>query len=99
VAPFTLDGRAVRSSDIRSAIAAGDLPGAEMLLGRPVTLRGALDEGSLTFDWPLALPPDGDYACTVDGSEARLRLADRRAHLDGGGRMVATGPVEVSLRA
>src|SRR5918995_1188584 len=32
VPPFTLDGRAVRSSDIRAAIAAGDLAGAEAML-------------------------------------------------------------------
>lgn len=97
VPPFTLDGRAVRSSDIRTAVAAGDLRGAEELLGRPVTLRGDLRDGSLSFEWPVALPPDGDYACVVDGSAARLRLSGGRAHLDG--TTVATGPVEVSLRA
>lgn len=100
VSPFTLDGRAVRSSDIRAAVAAGDVAAAEELLGRPVTLRGDLDDGSLTFDWPLALPPDGDYVCLVDGSEARLRVAEGRARLDGGAMAwVAPGPVEVSLRA
>lgn len=97
VPPFTLDGRAVRSSDIRTAIAEGDLQGAEELLGRPVTLRGNLDRGSLTFAWPLALPPDGEYACLVADSAARLRLSGGRARLDGGA--VATGAVEVSLRA
>ena len=99
VPPFTLDGRAVRSSDIRSAIASGDLRGAETLLGRPVTLRGVLEGGSLTFDWPQALPPDGDYVCEVDGSEARFRLVDGGALLDSDGRQTASGPVEISLRA
>ncbi len=42
VEPFTLDGRSVRSSEIRAAIAAGDLAAAAALLGRPVTLTGAV---------------------------------------------------------
>lgn len=96
VPPFTLDGRAVRSSDVRAAIARGDLGTAEELLGRPVALRGDLRDGALTFDWPLQLPPDGEYVCEVGDSVARLRLSDGRARLDG--RAVATGPVAVSLR-
>ena len=97
VPPFTLDGRAVRSSDIRAAVAAGDLRGAEELLGRPVTLRGDLHDGALSFAWPLALPPDGDYTTVVGGSTARLRLSGGEAHLEGAA--VPPGPVEVSLRA
>lgn len=97
VPPFTLDGRAVRSSDIRAAIASGDLSAAEELLGRAVTLRGDVRDGTLTFDWPLQLPPDGDYACEVGDSVARLRLSDGRARLDFGA--IATGPVAVGLRA
>ena len=40
VPPFTLDGRAVRSSDIRTAIATGDLATAIELLGREITVTG-----------------------------------------------------------
>ena len=40
VPPFTLDGREVRSSEIRTAIAAGDLATAERLLGRPYAVSG-----------------------------------------------------------
>ena len=40
VPPFALDGRSVRSSDIRAAIAAGDLETAERLLGRPYAVVG-----------------------------------------------------------
>jgi riboflavin kinase/FMN adenylyltransferase len=94
VPPFTLHGRAVRSSDIRAAIAAGDLDAAAELLGRPVTIRGELHDGTLTFDWPLALPPAGEYSCQVDGSPARLVLAGSAAHLEGPMRV---GPVELSL--
>jgi hypothetical protein len=97
VPPFTLDGRAVRSSDIRAAIAAGDLGAAAELLGRPVTLRGDLRDGSVSFDWPLALPPDGEYTTLVDGSAARLRLSGGDARLDG--PAMPAGPVEISLGA
>lgn len=66
VPPFTLDGRPVRSSEIRAAIAAGDLATAESLLGRPVTLTGSLSaDGALTFEMPMALPPTGRYAGRV----------------------------------
>ena len=97
VPPFTLDGRAVRSSDIRAAIGAGDLGTAAELLGRPVTLRGDLRDGSVSFDWPLALPPDGEYSTVVGGSAARLRLSGGEARLDGPAR--PAGPIEISLGA
>ncbi len=82
----TLDGRAVRSAEIRAEIAAGDLAGAAALLGRPLTLTGTVeDEGpdgvGLGFELPLALPPAGDYACRVDGSPGRLRIDRDVAYL------------------
>ena len=43
VPPFSLDGHEVRSSDIRAAIAAGDLATAERLLGRPYAVVGDVD--------------------------------------------------------
>jgi riboflavin kinase/FMN adenylyltransferase len=95
VPPFTLGGRAVRSSDIRTLIEVGDLDGAAILLGRPVTLRGDVRDGSLWFDWPLALPPDGEYLCEVAGSPAHLRLFNGKARLDGS--PLNAGPVELSL--
>lgn len=63
VPPFALDGREVRSSDIRAAIGAGDLATAERLLGRPYALVGTTDgAGRVTFEMPVALPPPGRYA-------------------------------------
>jgi riboflavin kinase/FMN adenylyltransferase len=97
VPPFELDGRAVRSSDIRAAIAAGDLGTAAELLGRPVTFRGELGDGPVSFDWPLALPPDGEYAGVVDGAAARLTMRGGQAHLSGA--TLRNGPVEVTLPA
>ena len=57
VPPFALDRREVRSSDIRAAIAAGDLATASRLLGRPYAVAGDVDAaGRLTFPMPVALP-------------------------------------------
>ncbi len=103
VPTFNLGGRSVRSSDVRSAIAAGDLTGAAELLGRAVTLRGTLDGDDVRFDWPLALPPDGAYPCSVGGTEAVLELSCGRARFGPGTAgppaVGAPGPVEVVLRA
>jgi riboflavin kinase/FMN adenylyltransferase len=79
VPPFSLDGRAVRSSEIRSAIPAGDLVAASTLLGRSLTLTGIVaDEGAdgvgLQFELPMALPPAGEYVCRVNGQPGRLRV-------------------------
>ena len=97
VPPFTLDGRAVRSSEIRAAISAGDLAGAAELLGRPVTLRGNARDGSVEFDWPLALPRGGTYRSRVRGVEGRITIIDGRASLEAG--TTPSGPVEVELLA
>lgn len=90
IRPFTLDGKAVRSTEIRAAIVAGDLSAAAALLGRPVTVTGSvggtIDERSrLDFRLPVALPPDGDYPIHIDGAPLTLRLADGQAWLLGGG--------------
>jgi riboflavin kinase/FMN adenylyltransferase len=95
VPPFELDGRAVRSSEIRTAIASGDLGSAAELLGRPVTLRGEIRDGSIDFGWPLALPPAGTYRCRIAGGDARLTLTDGGASLDDAS--LASGPVQVEL--
>jgi len=82
VEPFTLDGRTVSSSAIRTAIARGDLAAAATLLGRPVSLRaivtGQDPDGlaELGFPLPVALPPDGRYRALVDGAEGRLHVRD-----------------------
>ncbi len=73
VPPFELDGRPVKSSDIRTAIAGGDLAAAERLLGRAVSITGrarALEDDAavLDFELPVALPPPGLYAArAADG--------------------------------
>ena len=91
VPPFTLDGRPVRSSEIRAAIAAGDLATAESLLGRPVTLTGSLGgDGALTFGcrWRSRRP-----AGTLAGS-GRSPVDDHGPARSGrpGGRRRGDGP-------
>jgi len=91
VPPFTLDDQDVRSSAIPSAIAAGDLAGAERLLGRAVTITGSVDAGAGAADgiaalepvMPIALPPDGDYAALIGGDATAVRIRDGRAFIVG----------------
>ena len=78
---FTLDGEPVRSSDIRAAIAAGDLARAERLLGRPVSVTGRVQRHAggarLSFALPVALPPPGTYPVQV-GDPAGTTASDGR---------------------
>lgn len=78
VPPFLLDGRQVRSTEVRTAIRLGDLAEAELLLGRAHCVAGlavarATGPGTmLRFPLPVALPPDGTYRVEVGpiGAEA-----------------------------
>jgi riboflavin kinase/FMN adenylyltransferase len=85
---FTLDGRPVRSSDIRAAIASGDLAGAARLLGRRVAAvgtveRAARDATHLSFAMPVALPPPGRYESFVRTAGGSTR--NREAVIDATG--------------
>jgi riboflavin kinase/FMN adenylyltransferase len=91
VEPLEIDGAAVRSSDIRSAIERGDLAAAERLLGRPVALQGDRQDGRVTFDWPMAMPPAGEYAVRIDGRPAT-------ATVDGATVRVPDGPRDGTVR-
>ena len=73
VPPFDLGGRQVRSTEIRTAIATGDLATARELLGRRVAVTGEVAERSfdgrearLVFEVPVALPPPGRYAAALE---------------------------------
>jgi riboflavin kinase/FMN adenylyltransferase len=76
VPPFALASREVRSSDIRAAIASGDLVAAARLLGRPYAVVGDVDDaGRMTFAMPVAVPPSGTYPVTVpDRGPAMLTI-------------------------
>ena len=98
VPPFALGGRSVRSSDIRAAIAAGDLATATELLGRSITLRGVLQDGSLVVDWPQAMPPDGTYEAELsDGGSARVTVEGGHVRIEGAA--AGSGPAYIALRA
>ena len=70
VPPFELDGQPVRSTEVRAAIASGDLERAAALLGRLHTVVGeALPDGEgsvLAFSLPVALPPGGSWEAMVE---------------------------------
>ncbi len=105
VPPFELDGAAVRSSDVRRAIEAGDLERVTALLGRPHAVGGVPDEEGeravVRFDVPVALPPPGTYEAEVTpeggpGEAARVTV--------GGGAVVlppgtGTRHVTIAFRA
>ena len=71
VPPFEIGSRSVRSSDIRTAIADGNLAEAERLLGRPYAVVGSAvaDDATMativTFATPRALPHDGTWRAIV----------------------------------
>jgi riboflavin kinase/FMN adenylyltransferase len=104
IEPFTLEGRSVRSSEIRSAITTGDLGEATALLGRPVTLTGAVRRDDplgrrVEFDLPIALPPDGEYRGKIEGEPVVLRIDAGVAYLPGSGPGAERVTVELSGRA
>jgi len=91
VPSFTLAGRPISSSAIRSAVAAGELDVAARLLGRPYAVIGAAAPAAggvrLTFELPVALPPRGRYLVGVEpfGSEQRSATTPARARVNSEG--------------
>jgi riboflavin kinase/FMN adenylyltransferase len=80
-------GGVISSTRIREAVANGDLPAAESMLGRPHALSGRVvagDRRGRDLGFPTAnldgvrelLPPDGVYTCLVDalGANASARV-------------------------
>ena len=111
VAPLEIDGRPVRSTEIRSAIASGDLQGARRLLGRSVAVVGRLASGRVGFELPVALPPAGRYRVEVEPAWASGRArtdppvrgigtvdADGRLSLDGRGRTALPAADRIRIR-
>jgi riboflavin kinase/FMN adenylyltransferase len=101
VPQFTLDGEPVRSSDIRAAIAAGDLGRAERLLGRRVAVVGTVARAlrastELGFELPVALPPPGRYEAFVRTAAGSLR--SRELELEDG-RVAVTPAVPIRTGA
>jgi riboflavin kinase / FMN adenylyltransferase len=81
VPQFALDDEPVRSSDIRAAIAVGDLATAARLLGRRFAVIGSVDRARravtvLSFAMPVALPPPGRYEAFVRTAGGSVRHRD-----------------------
>jgi riboflavin kinase/FMN adenylyltransferase len=66
VPPFRLEDGPVRSATIRAHIAAGQLDAARQLLGRSVAVTGDREAEVVSFQVPVALPPEGGYEATVE---------------------------------
>lgn len=84
IEPVTLEAERVSSSQIREALAAGDLPRAARLLGRPYSMRGRVVAGAQlgrTLGFPTAnirvrrrrLPLQGIFAVRVHGIDSTPR--------------------------
>ncbi|MBI3747055.1 MAG: hypothetical protein HY264_11145 [Chloroflexi bacterium] len=90
VPSLDLDGRPVRSAEIRSDIAAGDLAGATSLLGRPYSVVGqatrAGERLEVAVPMPVALPPAGRYRASVEPSAPGDGVPGI-AEIDGDGRL------------
>jgi riboflavin kinase/FMN adenylyltransferase len=101
VPPFELDGRPVRSTEVRKAISAGDLAAAAHLLGRAHCVVGqAVNRASgpgtlLRFPLPVALPPDGTYAVEVGPVHA---VATDEAVIDAGSMRLLGTPAAPWVR-
>ena len=92
VPPFALDGREVRSSEIRAAIASGDLTTAERLLGRPYSVVGDVDpSGRMTFAMPVALPPAATYRATIQVADGAGPGVPVDVDVQDSGLIVASG--------
>jgi riboflavin kinase/FMN adenylyltransferase len=95
-----LDGRPVRSGEIRADIAAGDLAGAARLLGRPYAVVGegrpaSDDDVRLVFPMPVALPPAGEYPARIEaatrGAGSSHAGVAGMARIDVGGALMLRG--------
>ncbi len=100
VAPFELDGHAVRSTEVRTAIAAGDIARASRLLGRAPAVAGmaaaagdgwtggGAGERPVGFELPMMLPPDGLWRVRLTAGPTPAADAVARV---GDGRLWLTG--------
>ncbi len=86
VPALEVDGRPVRSSEIRAAIAAGDVDRVGGLLGRAHAVVGEATpdgEGSrVAFAMPVALPPDGRYRVALEADGAPAGPTDAQVDRD-----------------
>lgn len=111
VPPLLIDGRAVRSSDIRTAIADGRLADAARMLGRAYSVIGEVaaapdDRSEIRFAMPVALPPPGSYDVlvaadpTADAEPRRVTAfvsASGKLQVDATPSLEGSSPVRVTF--
>jgi riboflavin kinase/FMN adenylyltransferase len=84
------DGGPIRSSEIRAAIAGGELDRAAAMLGREVAIVGAAAAAAnapatrMAFELPVVLPPTGTYRVLVEAQGEAVPLR-RRLIIDAAG--------------
>lgn len=103
VSSMTIDGRPVRSTDIRDAIGTGDFATARRLLGRSPAITGraepigratpgsASTATALVPALPFALPPNGSHRVAVTRLDASAREGTRTAPSDARRTLVVDG--------
>jgi riboflavin kinase/FMN adenylyltransferase len=95
-----VDGEIVSSSHIRGLVLAGDVAGANRMLGAPFRLCGEVVRGdergrelgfptaNLIPDEPLACPGHGVYACLADEHPAAVSIGVRPTFQTGRGELI-----------
>jgi riboflavin kinase/FMN adenylyltransferase len=95
-----VDGEIVSSSHIRGLVLAGDVAGANRMLGAPFQLCGEVARGdergrelgfptaNLIPDEPLACPGHGVYACLADEHPAAVSIGVRPTFQTGRGELI-----------
>jgi riboflavin kinase / FMN adenylyltransferase len=95
-----VDGEIVSSSHIRGLVLAGDVAGANRMLGAPFQLCGEVVRGdergrelgfptaNLIPDEPLACPGHGVYACLADEHPAAVSIGVRPTFQTGRGELI-----------
>lgn len=73
----------VSSTVIRAVITAGDMEGANRLLGHTYIIIGESDSnGTITTDLYKLLPPDGNYNAIVNGEVSRVNICGNTLYTD-----------------
>ena len=95
VPTLELGGWPIRSTDIRAAIARGDLDAADRLLGRRYAICGVVTaDGRLAPPLPVAMPPAGGYRGTLRGIPATATVDASGVAIDALGQGVASARFE-----
>ena len=91
-----LDGEGVSSTKVRQLVLAGDLSQASVFLSRPYSFMAPASPCGEFEISHLCLPPRGDYAASVNGRPATLRIG-QTCYILSDGPAFSSDIVEVTL--